>query len=421
MRIWSASATEVSTLLSAANCLTARPLKKQAGTCAGFLLALALHLLPSASNATETRYGTGFFVDTQGHLITALHVVTGSKEVRVYLQGETTPVLASVLKTNAVSDLALLKVESPGAIAPVAIETFTQTPVGMELFALGYPRPSIHGRDLKITSGLLTSDKGFHGATNQFQFSAPMDTGHSGGPIMNSEGKVIGVAIGRLRSSQGPASQQTPNNVGVALRSEALLRFLSGTPVDVTVGKENPPTTQAKSAVDTLRLTAPSVVLVEASIDASQRAASPPGDIEKSHGSKRVGPGAIAQHLDPRVQLLVNQGFREPARTSIGFLLMRMTGRALASDSGTQAIEAELMTSMDTSRHDKLARPYQSSLSRLGYDCASNKMSVLSRTLHVGPFLSGEVIDRQLAGKLKWSSVPSKALENYLRSSLCQS
>ena len=410
--------TQVLAHLSAVTLLPTKPLRGLGGACLGFLLGLALNLASTVTFASETRYGTGFFVDSQGHLITALHVVSNSDEINEYIHGNTAPVVANVIKVNAVSDLALLKVQFNGSLAPLTIGTFTETPVGLELFALGHPRPSVQGRSLKITSGLLTSDDGYRGAQNQFQFSAAINTGHSGGPIVNTEGKVIGVAIGRLRSDSVSGSQPISSNIGFALKSEALLRFLSGTATRVTASQIEP--SIKKDAVDIFKMTSGSVVFVEAKLSSAQSVPTPPQEkAEQLRGSEPAGPGSVIEKYKQHLQLLINQGFRDPARTTVGFLLVRATGLELPSDSSAKAVEAELMTSMDDGKLDKQQRRYQSSLTRLGFDCSSDRMSILSRSLYTGPFLSGEVIDRQLPQRTEWLKVPSAALKNYLRGSLC--
>jgi hypothetical protein len=382
------------------------------------LLGALLSVILTNGLASQTRFGTGFFVDSNGHLVTALHVVGNSDAIKVYVNGRKAPLTAELIKANVVSDLALLKVEVDGGASPLTVGTFKETPVGLEIFALGHPQPSLQGRSLKITSGLLTSDYGYRGAPNQFQFSAPINTGHSGGPVVDSEGKVLGIAIGRLRSGSDVSSQQVVSNVGFALKSEALLRFLSGTPTQITVSPIEP--SVKKDAVDVFKRVSATVALVEARFSLPQEISAEASEKgEKLEGNDPAGTSPTKEKSKLYLQALVSQGFREPARTSVGFLMVRKTGLELSGELGASAVEAELMTSMDDKKLDRQNRRYQSTLTRLGFDCSTDRMSILSRSLYTGVFLSGEVVDRLLPRKTEWLDVPSEALENYLRNSLC--
>lgn len=392
-------------------------LKASAGGLLWLLFALALPFAPASALANDVRFGTGFSVDAQGYVVTALHVIKNAEKIQVFIPGQKAALVARVVKVNAVSDLALLKVQVSHALKPLVIGTFIETPVGLDVFALGHPRPSIQGRALKITAGLLTSDDGFRGAPNQFQFSAAINVGQSGGPIMSADGKVIGVAIGRLRSDADSGTQEIPTNVGFALKSEALLRFLHGTATEIIAGPFDP--SEKNSAVDIFKLASPSIVLVEARLASGKEGGKPRDDSGQSQGSEAAKPGSVTQYSKRHVQALVNQGFRDPARTSIGFLMVRATGLKIPIHAGIHAVEAELMTSMDNAKLDRQQRQYQSSLTRLGFNCSSDNMSILGRSLYSGPFLSGGVIDRQLPQKQEWLEVPSPALKNYLRGSLC--
>ena len=385
---------------------------------AAVLIFLGLASLTSLAN--NIRYGTGFILDSRGYIATAGHVVRGSREVNVYLPGKANPDQAEVVKINSVSDIALLKISSRSDLPPLPIGRYTTIPVGLNVFALGHPRPSIQGRSLKITTGLITGDGGLHGVSNQFQFSAPITIGNSGGPVLGPDGSVIGLAVGRLLSSAGdvPREQTKETGVGFALKSEMLLRFLSDTPVNPVVESIKP---FAKgNAQGIFKQSSQSVVLVEAILPTSTLSS------ESRSSGDVVGPKSpnsstnSASTLRQLTQTLIGQGFREPARTSVGYLLIRTTGTEIKSPKSGLGVEAELVTSLDSAKQDRNQREYRSSLSRIGYDCMSQEMAIFSRDLYAEAFLSGLAIDRQLPARIEWVTVPSTALRSYLSNSLCK-
>ncbi len=145
----------------------------------------------AANNKSST--GSGFLVDDEGMIATNYHVIASAIDApdkyRIeLLLGDESVLVAKVKNVNVVSDLALLQVELPGAVA-LALATKASLK-GDTVYSIGFPY------DLGITvipgtyNGLAP-----HSAANRVHFSGSLNAGMSGGPAFNEEGEVIGVNV----------------------------------------------------------------------------------------------------------------------------------------------------------------------------------------------------------------------------------
>ncbi len=147
----------------------------------------------------ELSSGSGFVVDTDGHLLTNFHVVDEIKghntriEVNFF---DGTIVLAEVVGTDPDSDLALLKVNVPAEqLKPAILADSDALVIGQQVLAIGSP----FGQRWTLTSGIISAlDRTIEGLGN-FQIGAVIQTdaainpGNSGGPLLNLRGEVIGI------------------------------------------------------------------------------------------------------------------------------------------------------------------------------------------------------------------------------------
>ncbi len=141
----------------------------------------------------ESGYGTGIIIRQDGYIVTNNHVVAGSDSVKVTLfDGEEYP--ATVLGTDATTDLAVLKIDATGLTA-AALGDSDALQVGETVVAIGNPL----GSDLagSVTSGIVSA-LGREISTNGFsqkyiQTDAAINPGNSGGALVNINGEVIGI------------------------------------------------------------------------------------------------------------------------------------------------------------------------------------------------------------------------------------
>ena len=139
--------------------------------------------------------GSGFVYDTQGHIVTDQHVVAGASSISVRFSNGAT-YKATVVGTDASSDLAVIKVNAPASLLhPLALADSDSVQVGDDVVAIGSP----FGLEGTLTSGIvsalhrdITSPNNFT-ITDTIQTDAAINHGNSGGVLLNTDGKVIGV------------------------------------------------------------------------------------------------------------------------------------------------------------------------------------------------------------------------------------
>ena len=160
-------------------------------------------------NQEAQAQGSGFVIDSDGHIVTNDHVVENADSVSVrFWNGNTYD--ASVVGTDPSTDLAVIKVDAPSSVLhPVSLGDSSSVQVGDPVVAIGSP----FGLEETVTSGIVSALHRQIEALNQFtindtiQTDAAINHGNSGGPLFNAAGQVIGV------NSQ--IAGQTGANVGI--------------------------------------------------------------------------------------------------------------------------------------------------------------------------------------------------------------
>jgi S1-C subfamily serine protease len=164
------------------------------------------------SEGGGTATGSGFVIDTEGHLLTNNHVVEGADRIQVKLGDSEQAYEAKVVGTDPATDLALLDVEAPASeLHPLTLGHSAVLEVGDPVVAIGNP----FGLDRTVTSGIVSAlqrqieaPDGFS-ITNVIQTDAAINPGNSGGPLINSAGEVIGI------NSQIATGGNGNGNVGI--------------------------------------------------------------------------------------------------------------------------------------------------------------------------------------------------------------
>jgi S1-C subfamily serine protease len=143
-----------------------------------------------------TATGSGFVIDAEGHLLTNNHVVEGATDITVKLGSDDESYPAKVVGTDPATDVALLKVDVPAErLHPLALGDSSELEVGDPVVAIGNP----FGLDRTVTSGIVSALQRQIEAPNGFSIShviqtdAAINPGNSGGPLIDAEGRVVGI------------------------------------------------------------------------------------------------------------------------------------------------------------------------------------------------------------------------------------
>ena len=139
--------------------------------------------------------GSGFVIDTQGHVITNDHVIAGGSDIRVSF-GNGRQYTTKVVGADPASDVAVLQVNAPRSMLhPVAFAPSTGLQPGDPVYAIGNP----FGLDRTMTAGIVSAVgrdiQAPDGRTipNAIQTDTAINHGSSGGPLLDTSGRVVGV------------------------------------------------------------------------------------------------------------------------------------------------------------------------------------------------------------------------------------
>lgn len=140
--------------------------------------------------------GSGFVYDDKGHIITNYHVVQGGSSFVITFHNDPKKYNAKIVGVAPDKDIAVLKLESlPNHLAPIQFGTSKELIVGQYSFAIGSP----FGLDYTLTTGVISAlgrkIDGIGGVkiTDMIQTDAAINMGNSGGPLLDSSGKLIGM------------------------------------------------------------------------------------------------------------------------------------------------------------------------------------------------------------------------------------
>jgi S1-C subfamily serine protease len=175
------------------------------------------------STVDEVVTGTGFTISQKGRILTNYHVVQGAKSIYVVTKTGKHPV--NVVAEDIDNDLALLGYFPSSAFFP-----FSNNPkiaLGQEVLALGFPLQGLLAPTMNLTTGNISSLAGIQNDTRMVQFTAPVQAGNSGGPLLDRSGNIIGVVTQKLNALRtNEIAGDLPQNINFALRGSIVLNFL---------------------------------------------------------------------------------------------------------------------------------------------------------------------------------------------------
>ena len=145
------------------------------------------------------RIGSGFLISSDGYALTCKHVVEDVSNLTALLNDQQEAQL-NVLFTSSKYDLALVQVMTPKKMSYLTVRDAEGLAPGDRLFAVG----ASAGLQSTVTDGVFTAFRTIEAVKGNFiQFSAPLNPGNSGGPLVDENGMVVGVVSLKFLSQQG--------------------------------------------------------------------------------------------------------------------------------------------------------------------------------------------------------------------------
>ncbi|MBF1667354.1 MAG: trypsin-like peptidase domain-containing protein [Scardovia wiggsiae] len=200
---------------------------------------VAKNVAPSVVSITITTgtsrvMGSGVIIDKKGYIVTNNHVASNNGQMVVTMSnGEMYG--ASVVGTDPTTDLAVLKIDNPPSnLTAASFASSSNLAVGEDVMAignpLGYENTATTGVVSALNRPVVLSESGSSSSssntvfTNAVQIDAAINSGNSGGPSFNAEGKIIGIntAIASTRSTSGSSGSTGSIGIGFAIPSDTV-------------------------------------------------------------------------------------------------------------------------------------------------------------------------------------------------------
>jgi S1-C subfamily serine protease len=186
---------------------------------------------PSKPEKTIGKSGTGFVVSANGHVVTNYHVIDGCVgDIHGTLSGEQ-PIALRLVSGDETNDLALLQGAGSSSKDVASIRDKAIHP-GDAVVAIGYPFHGLLTSDFTVTTGIVSSLSGVLNDTRYLQISAAVQPGNSGGPLLDSDGNVVGMVAAKLNALKfAKATGNIPENINFAIKTGMLRDFLDNSVV----------------------------------------------------------------------------------------------------------------------------------------------------------------------------------------------
>ena len=130
-----------------------------------------------------------------------------------------------MIGTDSQKDLALLRIKRQFP-SPLNFRSDQRLRLGESITVLGFPLQGLLASSLSLTTGSLSALAGLGDDADMFQFTAPVQPGNSGGPVLDQDGQVIGVVQSKLSTAAAAFLGDIPQNVNFAIRGSVVRSFL---------------------------------------------------------------------------------------------------------------------------------------------------------------------------------------------------
>ncbi len=171
--------------------------------------------------------GTGWFVE-KGLIVTNAHVLNMQggdlrkpEKIEAIIEGgeaNSRTLVGRFVTGDHGIDISLIKVEGDNLPEPLTMELASDPFETQQVFIFGYPHGRLRGKSVTVTKSTITSFRKEKGIPVEIQLDGGLNPGNSGGPVVNGEGRVIGIAVGKLHAAK----------IDLAIPIVLLSRFMTG-------------------------------------------------------------------------------------------------------------------------------------------------------------------------------------------------
>lgn len=177
------------------------------------------------SQESDMGMGTTWKISNDGYYITNAHVVENADSLKIGFEENLSE--ARVISIDKKNDIAILKIKNDFNNSALPLIDNNKIELGEDISVIGYPLAFTLGDSVKVTSGDINANSGIDNDISQFQFSAPVQQGNSGGPIINSGGEVVGMVVAKLSGGQ-----IQPELVNFAVKIQYIKNILEENEID---------------------------------------------------------------------------------------------------------------------------------------------------------------------------------------------
>lgn len=188
----------------------------------------------SEPEVSEESSGTGFVISKNGHILTNNHVTEDCKTIRVELIGQE-PKEASLVAHDPRNDLAVLQAELRSKNIASFRNHQNAVKHGETVVVFGFPYGGILSSGGNFSQGNVSALSGLGDDSRFYQISAPVQSGNSGGPLIDEYGGVVGVVTSKLDALKvASVTGDVPQNINFAIKSSVAEIFLSSHSIPFT-------------------------------------------------------------------------------------------------------------------------------------------------------------------------------------------
>lgn len=181
--------------------------------------------------------GSGFYINSDGHILTNYHVVEECSTVATFKAGESTQ--ATIVSTDPRNDMAVLKSEQK-ASKFAKFRGGKGLKRGADITVIGYPLKGLLSSDATATFGYVNALRGIQDDSSKMQISAPIQHGNSGGPVLDTSGNVVGVIVSSISDQYlYEKTGAVPQNANFAINGLFARTFLDAREITYSLSSES--------------------------------------------------------------------------------------------------------------------------------------------------------------------------------------